>query len=124
MVDSHLLAEAFDRRPKHRDENGCLVWDGATSGHAPWLYPTLWFQGKFLKGHRVAYELANSPIPPGLLVDHICHNTLCVEPSHLRLVTRKQNMENRKGATRVSSTGVRGVVWDRARRKYPCGHAP
>ncbi|XWX91267.1 HNH endonuclease [Salmonella enterica] len=31
-----------------------------------------------------------------MLVDHKCHNTLCVNPSHLRLVTPKQNSENRE----------------------------
>jgi len=59
--------------------------------------------------HRVAFELASGPIPTGMLVDHICHRPLCIRPEHLQLATRKENGENRAGATRVSSSGRRGV---------------
>jgi hypothetical protein len=43
-------------------------------------------------------------------IDHICHNRACVNPQHLRLTTHKQNQENRGGAQRNSSSGVRGVI--------------
>lgn len=40
------------------------------------------------RAHRVAVEVTTGqPIPSGLVVDHICRNRLCVNPSHLRLVT-------------------------------------
>ena len=67
--------------------------------------------GLMRRTHRVAYELANGPIPEGLEVDHSCRNRACVNPAHLRLVTRKQNMENKgqEGASNNRSSGVRGV---------------
>ena len=99
-------------------ENGCVVWTGARAGHSPWEYASFRYKDKLRYGHRIAYEVANGQIPNGMFVDHTCHNTLCVESSHLRLVTRKQNQENRLGARRDSTTGVRGVIWHPDRRKY------
>lgn len=69
------------------------------------------------KAHRVAYELTNGPIPPDREIDHKCRNRACVNPSHLRLVTRKQNEEN-IDVRRNSQSGVRGVSWSEARKKW------
>lgn len=41
--------------------------------------------------HRVSYELFVGPIPKGMTVDHICFNSLCVNPWHLQLLTRQEN---------------------------------
>jgi hypothetical protein len=88
-----------------RDESGCLVWTA-------WIedgYGRVWFDGRMERVHRVVWVLANGPIPVGLMIDHLCHNRACCELSHLRLVTRAQNGQNRIGAPKHSTTGVRGV---------------
>lgn len=41
--------------------------------------------------HRIAYEWLRHPIPNGMVVDHICRNTRCVNPSHLEVVTHVVN---------------------------------
>lgn len=64
---------------------------------------------KMLAAHRVSYELAKGPIPEGMVIDHMCHNTSCVNPEHLRACTQKQNRENQQGADIRSKTGTRGV---------------
>lgn len=42
--------------------------------------------------HRVAYEAARGPIPDGLVLDHLCRNRGCVNPSHLEPVTHRTNI--------------------------------
>jgi len=76
-------------------------------------------QGRKLKAHRVSYEIAYGPIPNGLHIDHLCHNRACVRPDHLRAVTNKVNIENRRDANRNNlSSGIRGVSWNKNARKW------
>jgi hypothetical protein len=42
--------------------------------------------------HRVAWELMRGPIPRGMTIDHLCRMPLCVNPSHLEVVTLKENV--------------------------------
>lgn len=42
--------------------------------------------------HRVAWEIANEPIPDGFVLDHICRNRGCVNPSHLEVTTDRVNI--------------------------------
>ena len=42
--------------------------------------------------HRFAYELLKGSIPRGLTIDHLCKNRLCVNPSHMEIVTLKVNI--------------------------------
>lgn len=62
-----------------------------------------------LRVHRLAYSLLIGPLTDEDQVDHRCHNRHCVNPEHLRATTGKQNQENRAGARRDSSSGIRGV---------------
>lgn len=71
-----------------------------------------------IRAHRYSWELVNDPIPEGVEIDHICHVTLCVRPTHLRLTTRKQNNENRAGANGNSKSGIRGVYWDATKARW------
>lgn len=95
----------WDRVIKSTD---CWSWAGAK---VPLGYGQIKFKGTVSLAHRHSYEMANGPIPEGGVIDHLCHNANCVNPGHLRLATHTQNMQNRQGATRVSSSGVRGVRW-------------
>ena len=109
------LEESFTAWPRHENESGCIIWGGNTSGYAPMQYGVLTFRNGRRGAHRVAYELKHGTIPRGMDVDHLCHTRLCVNPDHLRLATRKQNQEHRRGANRNSLTGVRGVTFDKKR---------
>ena len=92
---------------RHRTERdgACLVWTGARNEAG---YGRTGIAGRDLLAHRYAWERANGQIPEGMVIDHMCRNRACVEVSHLRLATPKQNAENlaREG---TSNTGIRGV---------------
>lgn len=47
------------------------------------------------KAHRVAWQEFVGPIPPGLDVAHHCDVRCCVNPSHLYVATRRQNLADR-----------------------------
>ncbi len=109
------LADAFEYFGYTESEAGCHNWNGYTSHSG---YAAIRWDYTYLYTHRVAYELANGSIPEGLEVDHICHNKRCVNPAHLRAVTRKQNIENHNGAHANSKSGVRGVCRDSSTGKW------
>lgn len=87
---------------------GCWLWVGTITDRG---YGRIRVDGRYLLAHRFSYEATNGPIPTGLEIDHICHTTNCVRPNHLRVVTRKQNIENRSGLQRTNTSGVTGVYW-------------
>lgn len=93
----------------------CWLWSRAITKQG---YGTYTWNGKQRQVHRISYEAYLGSIPPKLVVDHICYVGHCVNPQHLQLVTIKQNTENRRGATKRSQTGVRGVYLDNKRGGY------
>lgn len=56
--------------------------------------------------------------PKHLEVDHINHDPLDNRRSNLRLCTRQQNSENRRGAYSTSRSGIRGVSWYEPGKKW------
>ena len=63
--------------------------------------------------HRILLDA-----PAGVEVDHINHNPLDNRRSNLRLTTRSENMQNRRGPNRNSASGIRGVSWNKAAGKW------
>lgn len=110
MTDQRLAAFLA----KVEEVDGHWMWCGANTER----YGVFWDGCNNVPAHRAAYEHYVGHIPSGMVIDHICHVTMCVRPSHLRAVTHKQNMEHRRGAQANSSTGVRGVSWDADRENY------
>lgn len=85
--------------------DSCWLWAGATThsynsdgylGSEKWKYGVLYARAQTgrrtqVRAHRFSYELHNGPIPKGLQIDHLCRNTLCVNPNHLEAVTNREN---------------------------------
>lgn len=106
-VVKHRRVPVADRFwPKVNKGEGCWTWTGSTNGVG---YGKIHDGEKLVYAHRLSWQMANGDIPEGGVIDHICHTPGCVRPSHLRLVTKKQNVEHRAGATRTNRTGHRNV---------------
>lgn len=74
-------------------ESACWVWIGSKSesNYSGLFYGSFYLDGKRVKAHRVSFELVKGPIGD-LELDHLCRNTLCVNPDHLEPVTRSENV--------------------------------
>jgi len=64
--------------------------------------------GRNVRVHRVAWELANGPIPEGLHVLHKCDNRACLNPAHLFLGTNADNVADRTSKGRGVNPVIRG----------------
>lgn len=58
----------------------CIDWDRGICGTG---YGSIKRRQIEEKVHRVAWELANGPIPKGMMVCHHCDRRICYSPAHL-----------------------------------------
>lgn len=82
------LREGYEVDP----ETGCWLWQGSlgTAG-----YGAVRREGKpggKQQAHRWFFERLVGPIPPSLVLDHLCENKRCVNPEHLDPVTTGENI--------------------------------
>lgn len=82
----------------HKTER-CWLWQGAKA----WGYGKIYVEGHVIRAHRVAWEMTHGPIPEGLLVLHECDTPACVNPSHLRLGTQRENISDCRSRGRFRS---------------------
>lgn len=82
----------------------CITWAGTTQKNNG--YGRISVNGKQPMAHRWAWEQVNGPIPEGLTIDHLCFNRACIEPLHMRVVTRAVNgARHQEGCQCLSHAG-------------------
>lgn len=103
---STTLASDFeflrDRWTRNTDSTttplACWPWlmkpDG--NGYGQLVYP----KSKVIRAHRLSYLLHHGDIPDGLVVRHSCDNRICVNPAHLSLGTRADNLDDARSRGR------------------------
>lgn len=103
----------------------CILWTGGFNADG---YGKLKSEGRWLYAHRLSYELANGPIEEGVTIDHACHNEdrnceggvtclhrRCINPKHLRAVSRiinsitvKRKVQEKPRAMRLPDSILKG----------------
>lgn len=80
----------------------CWVWTAGNvqNGYASFRPDA---GGVLMLAHRFAYEDLRAQIPEGLQLDHLCRNTLCVNPWHLEPVTPRVNSLRSSGFGAVNA---------------------
>lgn len=125
------IEDRFWSKVNRESASGCWLWTAATiRGYGQIIG---WRQGKKrpLYAHRVAWELANGPIPAHLSVLHKCDVPLCVNPDHLFLGTQADNLIDAREKGRLILAGARAgkltleqriAIYQTPWRKGICAH--
>jgi len=89
-----------------RSADGCWTYTGSTNSRG-YSQVCSGKRSKNITGHRLAVLAHEGTIPAGMTVDHTCHNSArcfdgdecvhrrCVNPAHLRVITRAANVARR-----------------------------
>lgn len=106
------------------DDSGQLIATAVIDAVDAPLVERFQWSARRRKDGAVVFEAFTSlyrlvcPVPAKMQVDHKDNDTLNNRRTNLRAVTHSQNQQNRRGAQRNSTTGVRGVSWNKTARKY------
>ena len=111
MTEPRLIADPLGERFWSKVNivpGGCWEWTGARNSYG---YGT-WAAGRRLYGtnyvHRLVWLAYMGPIPVGNEIDHTCFNPPCVNLTHLRDLTKLENIRARRDWLRHKSECPQG----------------
>lgn len=110
MLKDNIINHRFWQKVKKTSK--CWLWISSTSSHSLRNvkgYGSFNINGKAYYAHRLSYEdFSKLKIKKGMVVDHLCRNTLCVNPQHLELVTNGENI--RRGRELKSTIKTQKII--------------
>lgn len=106
-VNGREIRARFWMKVRVAPANECWEWLASRDRHGYGKFKPV--SRTWTLAHRASYRLHVGPIPDGLVLDHLCRNTSCVNPGHLEAVTQVENMR-------------RGVFPNSLKTECPQGH--
>lgn len=80
----------------------CWLWKGGKNQYG---YGLFWNGSRQMYVHRFSYEIHHGPIPPGMVVNHLCLTKSCVRPDHLELLSQGDNSRHWHALAREALRG-------------------
>ena len=101
----HNATERIATKVDRRGPDECWPWIGSVSkspnGDYGALSVRVGSRSLHVQAHRLVYWIERGAVEDGLLVRHICNNTLCCNARHLAVGTTKDNSDDMVKAGRV-----------------------
>lgn len=95
----------FEAKFQPEPTTGCWLWTGAKTPNG---YGQFHLGDRLVTAHRASFEHHVGPVPDGLELDHVrargCATRACVNPDHLEVVTRRENILRGDAAARRRAT--------------------
>lgn len=88
--------------------DSCWLWTGAQTWGGYGVIQSGSRKGKIVRAHRLSYVMHKGEFDEVLSVCHTCDNPPCVNPDHLFLGTRSDNMQDCSAKGRTRGNNYRG----------------
>lgn len=83
--------------------SGCFLWQGTRNWKG---YGYMFYRGRTIGVHRIAYMLKKGAIPKGMQVCHTCDTRNCCNPDHLWLGSNADNHKDKDAKGRNYFTNL------------------
>ena len=104
-LENRFWSKVNKEGPIYKDLGNCWEWIAKTYKDG---YGRFKVDNKEIASNRLSWELHYDKIPKNLYVLHKCDNPSCVNPEHLFLGTKKDNMQDAKIKGRLKNNFEKG----------------